>query len=92
MQQKAMIVQEKKEAEEQARAISKETLLVAKARLEREIERFEKKDLNDHARNLLQNIHEVTSALATMQDMLNLMYKRTEQMHEELAQLRSKTE
>ncbi len=78
--------------EKQTREISKETLVAAKTRLETEIARFEKKELNDHSRSLLQNLHEVTTALSTMQDMLNLIWKRTEQMHEELAQLRSKTE
>ena len=78
--------------EKQAREISKETLIAAKVRLETEIARFEKKELNDHSRSLLQNLNEITSALATMQDMLNLVWKRAEQMHEELGSLRSKTE
>lgn len=92
MNQKAMIIQEKQETEEKNRTISKEALVAAKERLETEIARFEKKELNDHTRSLLQNLHEVTSALSTMQDMINLIWKRTEQMHEELAHLRSKTE
>lgn len=78
--------------EKEARHITKETLLDAKARLQTEIERFEKKELNDHTRTMLQYLHETTAALATMQDMMNILWKRTEQLQEELAHLRSKTE
>lgn len=87
-----MIIQEKQGTEEENRTISKEALIAAKNRLESEIARFEKKELNDHSRTLLRDLHEITAALATMQDMMNLVWKRTEQMQEELAQLRSKTE
>lgn len=90
MRTETITVQEKRE--EKTREITKETLIAAKERLENEIARFEKKELNDHSRSLLQNLHEVTAAMATMQDMLNLIWKRTEQMQEELAQVRSKTE
>lgn len=83
--------------EEQTRAqevheLNKETLLAAKARLDNEIKRFEKKELNDHTRNIAHHLHEISAAVATTQDMLNLIWKRTEQMHEELAALRGKTE
>jgi len=79
---------EKQEEHEQA----KETLAHAKARIEHELERLEKKGLNDGLRSSLQKLHEVTSSLATMQEMLNIAWKRTEQLHEELQQLKAKTE
>lgn len=87
MQMEKMSVQE-----QEVRQINKETLLAAKTRLEQEIERFTKKELNDHSRSLSHTMHEINAALSTMQDMMNLLWKRTEQMHEELAVLRSKTE
>lgn len=78
--------------EHETREINKEALLAAKDRLENELRRLEKKELNDHTRSLLQGLNELTAALATMQDMLNLVWKRSEQMQEELGALRSKTE
>ncbi len=79
---------EKQEEHEEA----KETLAHAKARIEHELVRLEKKDLNDGVRNSLQKMHEITSSLATIQEMLNIIWKRTEQLNEELQHLKSKTE
>ncbi len=79
---------EKQEEHEEA----KETLAHAKARIEHELARIESKDLNDGIRNSLQKVHEVTSSIATIQEMLNIIWKRTEQLNEELQRLKAKTE
>ena len=92
MHMEKLALEKKMLGEHQARELNKETLVAAKERIEGEIARFEKKEFNDHSRNLLHNLHELTAALSTMQEMMNLIWKRTEQMQEELAQLRSKTE
>ena len=68
------------------------TLRTARARIESELKRAEQKDLNDDTRNLLSELYEMRTALATMQDMLNLVWKRTERMHEQLLLLKDKTE
>lgn len=72
--------------------VTKEALHAAKQRLESEIARLEKKDLNDHSRSLAQKLNELQTALATMQEMLNIVWKHTEHMHHELGTLRTKTE
>ena len=68
------------------------TLRTASARIESELKKAEQKDLNDDTRNLLSELYEMRTALATMQDMLNLVWKRTERMHEQLLLLKDKTE
>ncbi len=70
----------------------KEALEAAIARFEGELKRIENKETNDTTRTLIAELNEVTTALATIQDMLNLVWKRTEQMHEQLHSLRQKTE
>lgn len=70
----------------------KEALETAIARFEDELRRIENKEINDTTRSLIGELSEVTTALATMQEMLNLVWKRTEQMHEQLYALRQKTE
>ncbi len=80
------------EAQLQETETTKEALYAAKQRLEHEIARLEKKDLNDHTRSLAQKLNELQTALSTMQEMLNIVWKQTEHIHHELGTLRTKTE
>lgn len=70
---------------------NKEALEAAVKRFESELKRIENKETNDTARALLSELDELSAAMATMQDMMNIVWKRSEQMREQIHELKEKT-
>jgi len=64
--------------------LNKESLLEQKKRIEGKIKRFERKDIDDKIITSLRNLGDVMDAISDMQYALNIIWKRTQQIDEEL--------
>lgn len=64
--------------------LNRENLLEQRKRIEGKIKRFERKDIDDKIINSLRNLGDVIDAISDMQYALNIIWKRTQQINEEL--------
>ena len=62
----------------------KRELIQQKERLERNIKKLERKEIDDKITNSLVKIQDLSNSLADLQNSLNLAWKRTKQIEEEL--------
>ena len=67
-------------------ALDKENLLGQRKRIEERIKRFERKDIDGKIINSLKKLGDVIDAISDMQYALNIIWKRTQQIEEELKQ------
>lgn len=64
--------------------IAKQELLEQKSRIEEKIRRLGKQDVNEKITTSLIKIHEINESLSDLQNSLNTVWKRTQQIEEEL--------
>ncbi len=77
-----MTNQKKQENVEAAQ--TKEELLMQKARLDAKLLRIERKEIDDKVISSLRKLEDISESLGDLQNSLNLIWKRTEQVKEEL--------
>ena len=64
--------------------LNRENLLEQRKRIEGKIKRFERKDIDGKIINSLRKLGDVIEAISDMQYALNIIWKRTQQINEEL--------
>ena len=64
--------------------LDKENLLEQRRRIEGKIKRYERKDIDEKIVNSLRNLGDVIDSISDMQYALNIIWKRTQQISEEL--------
>lgn len=63
---------------------NREELMSQKNRIEEKIKKFDRKESEDRIREALTNLQEVTESLSDIQNSLNIAWKRTQKIQEEL--------
>jgi len=69
---------------------TKEDVIAQKIYLEEHLRHLERKDIENALRELLPAIHDMHHSIAHMQNNLNLLYKRTQQITEEMENILKK--
>jgi len=64
--------------------LNREELVSQKNRIDEKIKKFDRKETEDRVRDSLRKLQDVTESLSDIQNSLNLAWKRTQQIHEEL--------
>jgi len=65
-------------------AINREELAEQKQRVEEKIKRAERKHIDDKILDSLRKLDDITDAVSNLQNSINLVWKRTKQVEEEL--------
>ena len=73
-----------KEKMNEEKQITKQELLEQKIVIENKIKNFEKKETTEKIIDSLKKIQDISESLADLQNSLNLVWKRTQQIEEEL--------
>ena len=67
--------------------MEKEYLINEKIRIEEEIKKAEKKELNKNLLDVLSKLEEIEQCISNLQSNINHIWKRTEQLKEEISSL-----
>lgn len=65
----------------------REYLLQEKERIERELKKAEKQDFNRSVISTIRKVEDISEAIITMQESINMIWKRTKQLETELKDL-----